>query len=171
MNKLRQLLHFVLLPLTIMIVACATPLSFSQTSASPTATNRTQTSSPSLTRLVGIYTTTITQQEIAAAHNPRISFQVQPGSWNFVLRSDGYYTLTTSSRPYGMSYVGEGTYTITGNQFISKDANCWEYFGNAGHFATYMWSLQGKQLQFTTAKDACLSRQFVFTLHPWLLQT
>ena len=167
MNKIRQPLHFVLLPLTILIVACATPLSFSQTSASPTATNRT----PSLTRLIGMYTTTITQQEIASAHNTRISFQVQPGSWNFVLRSDGYYTLMTNNHPYGMSYIGEGTYTITGNQLISKDANCWEYYGNAGHFATYMWSLQGKQLRFTTVKDACLSRQFVFTLHPWLLQT
>jgi hypothetical protein len=76
---------------------------------------------------IGMYTAMITPEEIASAHNPRILFQVQPGSWNLVFRSDGYYTLMTNNHPYGTSYIGEGSYTITANQLISKDGNCWEY--------------------------------------------
>lgn len=31
---------------------------------------------------------------------------------------------------------------MTGHQFISKDGNCWEYFGDAGRFGIYTWSIQ-----------------------------
>jgi hypothetical protein len=169
MDRLRFFLYFVLL--TGLLVACSSsspPAKTAATTATAISTLTRQTPSSSI---VGTYTMTITPKDIATANNPRITFEVQPGSWNLVLRSDGYYTVTTNYHPYGMSYVGEGTYTIAANRMVMKDGNCWEYFGSNGRFGTYTWSFQGKRLVFATIMDQCLSRKLVFTLHPWLLQT
>jgi hypothetical protein len=170
MDRFRFFLCFVLL--TGLLVACSSPLLPAMTAtttatAISTPTHQSSSSSP----IVGTYTMTITPKDIASANNPRITFEVQPGGWNLVLRSDGYYTVTTNYHPYGMSYVGEGTYTIEANRMLMKDGNCWEYFGSKGRFGTYTWSFQGKRLVFAAVVDQCLSRKLVFTLHPWLLQT
>ena len=168
MNKTWTFLALLLL--TGLIAACSSPLPAAKTIGSPVTGIGTPTSEPTPSLLVGTYTTTITQQEIDATHNSRIQFEVQAGGWTLVLRNDGYYTVQTNYHPYGMSYVGEGTYMLTANHMLLKDGNCWEYFGNAGRFGTFMWALQGKNLTFTTVQDECLSRKFVLTVHTWVLQ-
>jgi hypothetical protein len=168
-RKIRLLLPFILL--TGLFTACSNSFPSAQTTATPPPTGtRTSTSQPLPSQLVGTYISTITQQDIAATHNSRIAYEVQPGGWNLVFRSDGYYVVQTNYHPYGMSYVGEGTYTIKGHQMILKDGNCWEYFGDAGRFGTFTWSLQGNRLVFTALQDTCASRQMVFTVHPWVRQ-
>ena len=166
-SKIHLLLSFILL--TGLVTACSNSFPSAQTMATPPPT-RTSTSQQPPSQLVGTFISTITPQDIAATHNSRIAYEVQPGGWNLVFRSDGYYVVQTNYHPYGMSYVGEGTYTIKGNQMILKDGNCWEYFGDAGRFGTFSWALQGTQLLFTAIQDACASRAFVFMIHPWVRQ-
>ncbi len=170
MRKILGLLYLVLLA---SLVGCSYTTTSPALSANQVTPVNTPTTAPISSPLVGTYTTTITRQDLIPLYgpNPVLFFTAAPGSWTLVYRSDGYYTVETNNHPNGVSYVGQGPYTLTANRLTMKDGPCLELYGHKGQIGTDTWSLQGTKLVIKALQDFCPPRRLVLTSHPWLMQT
>ncbi len=131
------------------------------------ASTSTPTYQPVHSELVGTYTMTITQKDIATITDADLRTDV--GTWVLTLMNDGYYSALNGS-PL-TRYIGSGQYMATQNLLtVVRSSKCLEYYGPLATDATYTWKLQGRTLTLKAVQDLCPTRRQVFTTHPWLKQ-
>jgi len=163
MKKMVFLLCVLLL--TGLLAACGGTAS--TPAAPPTKTTTVSTPTPKTevitSPIVGTYTTTITQADVASM--PDLKSNV--GDWTITLRNDGTYTATLKGGP-----SLNAQYNVTQDQVMfSNAAVCVQYFGPDAATGTYAWTLNGKQLIMKAIQDKCSFRKLVHTAHPWIKQS
>jgi len=139
-----------------------------QTTSSPTPT-ATPTPTPTPTSvvitspIVGTYTVTITQQDVASM--PDLAVAV--GHWTLTLRNDGVHVFSNADD----GDLVHGTYQVSPGQVSFTDLMvCAESYGSDAATGTYSWTLQGKTLILRAKVDSCPNRKLVLTTHPWVKQ-
>jgi hypothetical protein len=134
--------------------------------ASPTQTVPLSTPTPTLevitSPIVGTYSTTITQQDIASMHASRLD--IGPHTWSF--SGNGTY-IWVQIGPNGGSDTG--SYQVSqGALSITDPSWCADQFN--APMGTYSWVLKGHMLILQAKDDGCLDRKIVLTAHPLLRQ-
>lgn len=153
----RVLLLFCVLILANLLAAC------SGTSSTLTASARaTMTASlprAPVTPLVGVYTTTITKDDVASSHG----LNSEVGIWLITFQVGGTYVGFVGSEAPIM-----GQYTMKQDQVILKNLTCLQSAGPSAETGTYAWTLKGNMLTLKVVSDLCPYRKLVATAHPLL---
>ena len=112
-----------------------------------------------VTPLVGVYTTTITKDDVASSHGPN----GEVGTWLITFQVGGTYVgLVGSDAPI------MGQYTMTQDQVVLKNLTCLQSAGPGAETGTYTWTLKGNMLTLKVVSDLCPYRKLVATAHPLL---
>lgn len=128
--------------------------------------------------IVGIYTTTITSQDLVSYPELRTQSKIGGGtdivgSWILTFESDGSYTALNGDYRSGEQYIGAGFFSVTHNHLtILSDSKCLEFYvplhGLEAEIGMFTWSLNGKKLELQAIQDLCTVRNVLFTTHPWI---
>lgn len=166
----RHLLLLVVLLLACLLVACSNGATVTSTTSStktvvvstPTPTQEVITSP-----IVGTYTITITQKDVAA--KPDLASDLGTHTW--ILKGDGTYFWKLRTPPNSTlgSFNIDGSYQVAQGEVSMKDALCANYL-NAPGAGTYMWQIKGNDLLLQVKSDDCVDRKLVLTAHPLVKQ-
>jgi hypothetical protein len=163
MKKLPVFLGVLLL--VSLLSACGNGAAFTPASA-PTQT--VLASTPTLTHdvitspVVGIYSLTITRQDIASM--PARSFN--RGTYTIIFRDDSTYMMIKNGSNGDIIF---GYYLVLPGELSLTDLRECGGLWNAPT-GTYSWMLKGNMLILQAIDDGCLDRQFVLESHPLLRQ-
>lgn len=155
-----------------LLAACGNGSATAQPVSSPTKTVSVSTPLPTkeviTSPIVGTYTITITQKDVAA--NPDLASDLGTHTW--VLKDDGTYfwKLHTPANSNLGSFNIDGTYQIAQDEVSMKDALCANYL-NAPGAGTYTWQRKGNTLILQVKSDDCVDRKLVLTMHPLVKQS
>ena len=134
----------------------------------PSPTKTVSVSTPTPTRevitspIVGIYSTTITKQDIASMHASTLD--IGDHMWSFNGNS------TYSWQQFGPNGgIDRGTYQVSqGALSITDSSYCADQWN--APTGTYSWVLKGNMLILQAKDDGCLNRKIILTAHPLLRQ-
>ena len=112
-----------------------------------------------VTPLVGVYTTTITKDDVASSHE----LNNKVGSWLITFQVGGTYVGLVG---YDAPIMGQ--YTMRQDQVVLKNLICLQGAGPGAETGTYTWTLKGNMLTLKVVSDLCPYRKLVATAHPLL---
>jgi hypothetical protein len=161
----RQPLLLGVLLLVSLLAACGGGTA-STPASSPTKTVPVSTPTPTrvviTSPIVGTYSTTITNQDVASMHASSLDIGLHTWSFN----DDGTYSWRESGPNGG---TNTGRYQVSqGALSITDSAYCADQFN--APTGTYNWVLKGNMLILQSKDDACLDRKIVLMAHPLLRQ-
>jgi len=153
----RVLFLFCVLILANLLASCGGTSSTSTASAG--ATIAASLPRAPVTPLVGVYTTTITKDDVASSHG----LNNEVGTWLITFQVGGTYVgLVGSDTPI------MGQYTMRQDQVVLKNLACLQSSGPGAEAGTYTWTLKGKMLTLKVVSDLCPYRKLLATAHPLL---
>jgi hypothetical protein len=168
---MRRLLVFVSL-VQIFLAACAGPASPEIEQPAPTATAAPATataaqpalptSSADLAELAGVYTISLTQEQLLAAGVPQMLAIGSQGTWQLTLTADGMAQIAQVT-DIGVRARAEGPYSLSPSElFFGPDTGDYACSGFGVGQGSYRWSLAGDQLTLEMLEDECEDRSVLF---------
>jgi hypothetical protein len=152
--------------------ASATPAD-SPTPTTEAVTATTQplpTASVALAEIAGIYTVSLTQDDLTAAGVPLMLAVGSAGTWRLTLTHDGVARLAQVT-DIGIRPRAAGPYSLSATELFfgpdEGDYACSKYGVGQG---SYTWRLEGDALQLSVIQDECEDRSVVFRALPFLRQ-
>jgi hypothetical protein len=134
--------------------------------SSPTKTVPVSTPTPTreviTSPIVGIYSTTITKQDIASMHASTLDIGDHMWSFNDNSTYSWQQFGPNGGTDRGTYQVSQGALSITDSSYCADQWNA--------PTGTYSWVLKGNMLILQAKDDGCLDRKIVLTTHPLLRQ-
>jgi hypothetical protein len=115
--------------------------------------------------LAGVYTTTISEEDLADFQSLDPSLPETQGDWRITLFNDGKFDAELNGQ-----WVGSGLMTVTGSELavyvssVCEDCPCLQSINR------YLWALQDNQLLMAKKAGTCDLMHAVFTTHPLVRQ-
>jgi hypothetical protein len=115
--------------------------------------------------LAGIYTLTLTEEDLAEFYSLDPNLPDLQGEWQITLFNDGKYEAVGNGQ-----WVGSGDYTVKGSEIsiyvasVCDDCPCLQSIGR------YNWALKDEQLLMAKKAGTCDLMHAVFTTHPLVRQ-
>jgi hypothetical protein len=110
--------------------------------------------------LAGVYTTSISAEDISKLNSLEPNFSVNQGKWKITFTNDGNFTAEKDGQ-----FIANGKYNVVGEKIeVDVDQVC-PNCSCSGTIGRYFWALKENQLSFSKIAGVCDAMDLVMTAH------